>query len=77
MEKCCKEQFDNSCCCNCANHLEDFHHCATTSRDENECVCSNHKGWVCCPPMESDGKKIVYSGWSEHGMCELWCGVNY
>lgn len=57
------------CCCTCQWHIEDFHHCETIDRskfEDNDCVCSLHKGW-CCEVIRGR----VYSGWSEHGSCEL------
>ena len=60
----CAEKY---CCCGCRWHIEDFHHC-TTVAERDECVCSQHKGWICMPP-ESER---AHSGWSEHGMCEMW-----
>ena len=73
MSNCLKEKYNGACCCNCSNHIEDFHHC-TTKKDKvsNECVCSEHKGWICfLPPLDDKGVGRAYSGWSEHGMCEL------
>ena len=55
------------CCCGCRYHVEDFHHCTTVKETPN-CVCSDHKGWICMPP-DFHG---AHSGWSEHGLCELW-----
>lgn len=70
---CCKEQWHDQCCCNCQHHIEDFYHCATGFREANEgCICSKHKGWICMPP-EFEGK--AYSGWDEHGMCEMWTKI--
>lgn len=58
----------NQCCCTCAHHLRDFHHCTTTGQRDGKCVCSEPKGWICVPP-EFEG---AHSGWSEHGLCELY-----
>lgn len=55
-----------NCCCNCKYHIKDFHHC-TTVKERTECVCSNHKGWICMPPETEK----AFSGWAEHGMCEM------
>ncbi len=55
------------CCCNCAWHLQDNHHCCTT-RPEGmpNCVCSEPKGWICAAPeMER-----IHSGWPKHSYCE-------
>lgn len=45
---CQKELWNGCCCCNCANHLEDFYHCVTQPKPEGVkgCVCSTHKGWI-------------------------------
>src|ERR1035437_7335406 len=59
------------CCCNCAYHIEDFEHCTTnpTLREEKHgCICSIHKGWICMAPEFERG---AFSGWPEHGMCEM------
>ena len=69
--KCDKGWNDGSCCCNCANHYEDRHHCTTKPNRENGCCCSEHKGWICLISFEGE-KPIAHSGWSEHGMCEMW-----
>lgn len=58
------------CCCNCKYHIKDFQHCTTnrTLMDKKKaCICSIPKGWICLAP-EFDG---AFSGWSEHGMCEM------
>jgi len=65
-EKCSIEEW-GGCCCNCKNHLEDFHHCCTTpGRQQGTCYCNFHRGWICIP----DGTR-AHSGWSKHGYCEL------
>lgn len=64
--ECQKEKHKDKCCCNCVYHIEDFHHCTTVNRATGECVCKKHKGWICMPD-----NKIAYSGWTEHGMCEM------
>lgn len=71
-ELCQKDNWNGCCCCNCANHLEDFHHCDVSRPEGIEgCVCNIHKGWICRVQFE-DTKEIRYhSGWSEHGMCEM------
>ena len=73
MDKCQKPNFSGQCCCNCNNHLEDFHHCTTSPKPEGAkgCVCGIHKGWICYIHFE-DGTARAYSGWGEHGMCEIW-----
>lgn len=67
---CAKEEWRGKCCCTCKYRLEDFYHCTTAAHAEpGKCVCSEHKGWVCAPE-ETDR---VYSGWTEHGLCEMHC----
>ena len=70
---CCKEQFHGCCCCNCKNHLEDFHHCTTLPKPEGVegCVCSTHKGWICRMGFDDSNEVRYHSGWAEHGMCEM------
>lgn len=65
---CCKTEHGGRCCCNCRFHLRDYHHCTTVQPPPMRCVCSEPKGWICSPP-EFEG--AAYSGWSEHGMCEM------
>ena len=71
----CNLSESNRCCCTCANHHEDFHHCTTNADLRNQqpkepgksaCICNIHKGWVCFIP----GGRL-HSGWSEHGICEM------
>lgn len=74
-----KANKNGRCCCNCEYHLVDYHHCTTIDRQAVAaqtgslpfvgCVCLIPKGWICCPP--DDENKMCYSGWSEHGMCEM------
>lgn len=69
--KCCKDEHHGACCCNCKHHLADYHHCTTAPelRETHKgCVCGIQKGWICRPP-EFDGR--CYSGWTEHGICEM------
>lgn len=71
--KCVKKDFNGCCCCNCKNHLEDFYHCTTMpkSKGVEGCVCSVHKGWICKTVFADSNEIFYYSGWSEHGICEL------
>jgi hypothetical protein len=63
-----------SCCCTCKHRLTDYHHCTTTGpvgtkeAGSDGCVCSKPRGFICYIP-EMDGR--AYSGWGEHGLCEL------
>lgn len=69
---CVKNEFKGECCCSCRYHLEDFHHC-TTMLDRPTpgfCVCNQHKGWICS--VEANYNGHYHSGWSEHGLCEMW-----
>lgn len=63
---CCVASLEH-CCCGCRWHIADYHHC-TTVENRTGCVCSQQKGWICMDP-ESER---AHSGWSEHGMCEMW-----
>lgn len=59
-----------ACCCTCRWHHADFHHCCTARelrQEKRGCVCGVQKGWICAPP-ESER---MYSGWPEHGICEM------
>ncbi len=74
----------NQCCCTCKNHYEDLTHCATTPKkqmyDENGkykgCNCFKHKGWICMKEVFNDRTQetaiMAHSGWTEHGLCELY-----
>lgn len=68
--KCDKGGPDGVCCCNCKNHIEDFHHCMTVKEKHDGCVCSKHKGWICLISFEGE-KPRAHSNWLEHGYCEL------
>ncbi len=59
----CVEQF---CCHNCRYHAPDMSHPCTDGIRMSE-----QRGWVCLAP-EFD---VVFSGWPEHGICEMWDGV--
>lgn len=71
MDECCKDEFKGKCCCSCAHHIKDFYHCSTGSIKMigESCLCNQPKGYVCALRL-SEG--IVYSGWTEHGLCEMW-----
>lgn len=69
--ECQKENNHGRCCCNCAWHVEDLHHCTTAwelRKEKHGCVCSEHKGWICKSPEFIEG---AHSGWPEHSLCEL------
>ena len=69
MEPICQKDMSpgiGECCCNCANHFKDFHHPCTTGES-----IMKQRGWICFIDSDED-PCIMFSGWSEHGMCELW-----
>ncbi len=69
--KCMRPEY-GKCCCSCAGRATDYHHCCTNQELRKEtggCVCSIPKGFLCLVP-EMDGR--VHSGWTEHGICEMW-----
>ena len=73
MIDCCKYQFKDKCCCNCQHHLQDFYHCTTDWQrhiSEQRCICNEPKGWICASEAVENGH--YHSGWTEHGMCEMW-----
>jgi hypothetical protein len=63
----CNLDFGGICCCNCRYHIRDFHHCTTTGQVDGKCVCGAPRGWICMPPESG----VAYSGWGEHGLCEM------
>ena len=70
MDICQKDQkpWIGECCCNCGNHHKDFHHPCTTGKE-----CTTQKGWICIIDEKGDGMDLwAHSGWSEHGLCEMW-----
>ena len=70
MNKCFQgwpESSAGRCCCNCKFRLTDYLHCTTVGSENHKgCVCSVPKGFIC---IGLEGR--AYSGWTEHGMCEL------
>jgi hypothetical protein len=54
---------DTPCCCTCVSHVADTSHPLT---DGGRVI--HQRGWVCLAP-EFDG---VFSGWTAHGLCEMW-----
>jgi hypothetical protein len=56
------------CCCNCRYHLRDHSHPLTDGGR-----ITAQRGWLCSPP-ELDA---AFSGWSEHGMCEMHDSPNH
>lgn len=80
---CCLESEFKACCCTCKHRLIDYHHCTTTGQCgdksgfkpgepiELNCICSRPRGYICAAGIAYGENGRVYSGWSEHGMCEL------
>jgi hypothetical protein len=55
-----------SCCCTCRHHAVDAGHPLTNGES-----IMTQRGFVCLAP-EFD---VVLSGWSAHGLCEMWSPV--
>lgn len=69
MSDCTMAEYKGMCCCSCKFHLQDFHHC-TTVEERECCVCGQPKGWICAGESVENGH--YHSGWTEHGLCEMW-----
>lgn len=67
--ECVKDLYRGSCCCNCKFHVADYRHCVTEPK-KTSCVCDDQKGWACTLFLSESGR--IFSGWSEHGLCEGW-----
>jgi hypothetical protein len=65
VSECEKESNNGRCCCNCNNRLTDH-----SSPNTDGKPISEVRGFICF--IENDGKVIAFSGWREHGLCELW-----
>lgn len=68
---CVQDQFGGRCCCNCRWLAEDHSHPNTDGMS-----IMLQRGFVCMAPefvVERNGKAVaqVFSGWSEHGICEM------
>lgn len=63
VDVCQKPRWRGKCCCSCRHHLRDHSHPSTDGGRVTQ-----PRGWVCAPPEWSG----VHSGWSEHGLCEMW-----
>lgn len=59
--QCNLEQY-NSCCCTCRYRVNDWSHPVT----DGESIM-RRRGYICANPELGH-----YSGWKEHGMCEVW-----
>ena len=53
---------NENCCCHCQYQLLDCSHPHTDGKS-----CTEKRGFACAPP----GANCIYSGWSEHGECEM------
>jgi hypothetical protein len=63
-----KKDHDGACCCTCTWLAVDGHHPCTDGGS-----ILDQKGWVClAPEFDTRGYKLVFSGWSRHGLCEMW-----
>ena len=63
----------HNCCCNCKHRVQDFHHCTTVTIPldlQRKCHCNEPKGWICMGEIAQGGTR-AYSGWTEHGECEM------
>ncbi len=80
--KCWLDTEFKTCCCTCKHRLTDYHHCTTTGQcgdksgfkpgePQDTCICSRPRGYICALGLALGGEARVYSGWSEHGMCEM------
>lgn len=59
-DKCCLQEYQR-CCCTCAHRVNDWSHPCT---DGGRIL--NRRGYICANPELGN-----YSGWSEHGLCEV------
>ena len=61
-----------SCCCNCRWRAFDHSHPYTDGKR-----VGHRRGYVCLAPefVTRTGRSEVFSGWSAHGLCEMWCKV--
>jgi len=53
------------CCCICRHHITDYGHPDTNGG------MFKPRGWVCVGFLNACGEDMVFSGWFDHGMCEL------
>ncbi len=54
------------CCCQCKYLMIDASHPMTDGGN-----VLTQRGWACAGFVFCEATPVVYSGWSEHGMCEL------
>lgn len=64
----CQIKRRGECCCICRYHLRDIHHPSTDVPRE---LWFEHKGWVCAAFLIDRERPSVCSGWTNHGLCEL------
>lgn len=58
---------DGMCCCNCRFLIPDHSHPTTDGGNMTQ-----QRGFVCAGFLFTEPEKIVFSGWSKHGLCEMW-----
>lgn len=68
MDEC---QFDPTsdypgCCCQCKWHIADQSHPETDGGH-----LTHQRGWICIGPAMTEAEPWGCSGWSEHGLCEM------
>lgn len=61
------EMWPERCCCNCVNHIADYGHPLTNGK-----TVMDRRGWICTTGRLGEAR--AFSGWSAHGLCELWKG---
>lgn len=62
QDKCCIPLYHGRCCCTCAYRIIDYSHPCTDGGKANA-----PRGYICLAPELHQ----AYSGWAEHGMCEM------
>lgn len=60
--ECMKDKWYGQCCCNCKYRVNDWSHPHTDGLR-----ILNRRGYICSNPELGSS-----SGWSEHGICEIW-----
>lgn len=60
------EHSQGRCCHNCKWHISDRSHPST---DGGRVI--NQRGWICVGFIFMEGDPIAFSGWPEHGLCEI------
>lgn len=72
MSKVGKCQLENmqGCCCQCHWRLTDHSHPDTDGKSMSE-----KRGYICIAFTQMEAMDVAHSGWSEHGMCELFTAL--